>query len=108
MTTVSFSSARVTSYRLIAFVFTVAALASIICTLRIERQRTSELTTLASEDRRAVYEHALTTLRFTCLQTRDTDVVRYCSEQAHFLSHMRECDAACQAECRDQLPKPTR
>jgi hypothetical protein len=64
---------------------------------------------LPAQDRRALYERTLHTLRSSCdPRTLPDGLGDFCREQAEFVTQFPECDAACRALAKAHESKPTR
>jgi cytochrome b pre-mRNA-processing protein 3 len=72
------------------------------------RRAQAELQSMPTVERAALYERTLSTLRTTCPHADGVQLHDYCQEQAIFVSRFPECDAQCQATCREFLPRATK
>src|SRR5689334_17516104 len=64
---------------------------------------------LSTDDRRALYERTLKTVRTTCNpETMLAGLAAFCVEQAELLVKFPECDAACDELAKPHLAQPTR
>lgn len=61
----------------------------------VQKRVEHEIAELPPSERRAFYERTLETLRATCSRAAGPEVSEYCRQQARFITHFPECDAAC-------------
>jgi len=59
-------------------------------------------------ERRALYERTLATVRGSCLGPTGSELSQYCVDQAEFLGRFPECDDACAAIARRLAAPATR
>lgn len=86
----------------------IAALALVCAGLIFWHHRVDrELAAMPGDQRRVLYQRTLQSLS-TCAQTRDSSLDDYCQNQASFLKHFPECDAACRKLATRFLDKPSR
>ncbi|HEY5955059.1 MAG TPA: hypothetical protein VIV60_00850 [Polyangiaceae bacterium] len=63
---------------------------------------------LEARERSTLYARTIETLRSTCANAKELELIEYCREQAHFVLRFPECDNECQSLCRTYLPRPTK
>jgi hypothetical protein len=93
----------------VAAAVAVATAIAVLVALRVPSAEQRALSSMAPDERRAVYERAMENLKVLCGQGPRTDALeRECADQIRFVLQFPECDEACRSIARMHQARPTK
>lgn len=98
------------SRRIAIFVAIAAAVVAVLALWRADRgEERQAIEQLSGQERRALYERTLNTLRTSCdPKTLPQGLDDFCREQAEFVVQFPECDDVCRSLAKPHQRKPTK